>query len=223
MKKVLFILMLMVSMSILLAVESAPSETVGYFKKSVADGGWEVFSLPFGYASLSPNDVLGTQFSDFDTIIDAGTGDNSFYLTGSGWLGTIEPMINGHVYWINRATGNGSLDYYLLGTVNPSAVTLHVAGADQGSWYPFALNEAQPIDVNILPITGVMDFDTILDIATGDNSFYLTGSGWLGTVLNIEPTHGYWYNSYSATSFDWTYTPAARNAASGLGSARTHK
>jgi hypothetical protein len=211
MKRYVLLLLLILSLALLTSVESDPSATVGYFKKSVASDGWEAFSLPFYYTSLSPDQVLGTQFGDLDTVSDMATGENSFYITGAGWLGSIVEMAYGHAYWIYRDMSNSALDYYLLGEVNPQPVTIHVSGDDEGNWSPFSLNEARQIDINTLPVTGVVDIDTIVDISTGENSFYITGVGWLGSLFYIDPTHAYWYNSLSPTSFNWTYTPAARN------------
>lgn len=212
MRKFLVLALFVLTFVMLIAVESDPSATVGYFKKSVASDGWEAFSLPFYYASLSPDAVLGTQFGDLDTVSDMATGENVFYITGVGWLGSITDMAYGHTYWIYRDMANSALDYYILGTVNPQPVTIHVSGDDEGNWAPFSLNEARQIDINTLPVTGVVDIDTIVDITTGENSFYITGLGWLGSLLYIDPTHAYWYNSLSPTSYNWTYTPGARNA-----------
>ena len=212
MKKNTLILLLILSLGILMAVESAPSESVGYFKKAVASDGWEAFSLPFGYPDLTPDAVLGTQFGDLDTVSDMATGENVFYIDGVGWLGSIVDMVYGHAYWIYRDMANPALNYFLLGKVNPQIVSIHVSGDDEGNWAPFSLNEARLIDVNTLPITGVVDIDTIVDITTGENSFYIDGVGWLGSLLYIEPTHAYWYNSLAALSYDWTYTPGARGA-----------
>jgi len=212
MKKYSVLLLLVLSFVILSAVESDPSATVGYFKKSIASDGWEAFSLPFGYANLAPDAVLGTQFGDLDQLIDINTGDNALYLVGVGWVGSIVEMTYGHAYWLYRDMANAGMNYYVLGTVDPQPLTLHVSGDDEGNWAAFALQEARQIDVNTLVITGVLDLDTIVDISTGDNALYLDGVGWVGSLMYIDPTHAYWYNSLSPTSYNWTYTPAARGA-----------
>ena len=216
MKKCLFFLLLIVSLSALIAVESDPSATVGYFKKSIASGGWEAFSLPFSYPVLSPDSVLGAQFGDLDMIIDMNSpfGDNAMYLVGVGWIGTIVEMAYGNSYWISRDYANPTTDYFLMGKVDPHELNIHVSGLDEGGWSAFGLNEARPIDVNTLAITGVQDLDMIIDISSpfGDNAMYLDGIGWIGTLTNINPTYGYWYNSGAAVSYNWTYTPAARSS-----------
>jgi hypothetical protein len=117
-------------------------------------------------------------------------------------------MTYGHSYWVNRDVANPTFDYYLLGKVDPSPVTIHVAGDDQGNWSAFGLNECRPIDVTSLPITGVVDGDTIINIDTFDSMVYFGAWFQLGLMTTIDPTIGYFYNSYAATSYDWTYTPA---------------
>ncbi len=215
MKRSLFLLLLLFSLSMLLAVESSPSATVGYFKKTIDNGGWEAFVLPFGYTDLSPNAVLGTQFGDLDMLIDMTDpeGPNAMYLTDGGWVGGLAELSYGHSYWINRDWGNPAATYYLLGTVDPQPVSVHVSGTDEGNWAAFGLNEAAPVALSSLVIPGALDFDMIIDISdpNGANAMYLTDGGWVGELTDIIPSHAYWYNSTSDTSFDWSY-PAARNA-----------
>lgn len=204
MKRYLFILLLIVSLGILAAVESGPSETVGYFKHNILTNGWHPLSLPFNYADLTPGAVLGTQFGDMDTVFDL-NGDASFYLAPD-WLGSIAEMTYGHAYWMSRDVANPTFDYYLLGKVDPATLVIHVKGLDDGGWSSFSLNEARSIPLTTAGLfAGVQENDTIFDL-NGDASFYMAPD-WLGSLVSIEPTHGYWYQSMSATSYDWTYTP----------------
>jgi hypothetical protein len=214
MKRYLFLLLLLIAFSLLVAAESQPSATVGYFKKTIDNGGWEAFSLPFSYSDLSPNAILGDQFGDFDMLIDMTDpmGPNAMYLTGSGWVGGLTALTYGHSYWVNRDWSNPAAIYYLMGPVAPHAVTVHVSGTDEGNWSAFGLNEAAPVDLNTLVIPGALDFDMIIDISDpmGANAMYLTGSGWVGELTSIIPTHAYWYNSSADVSFNFNY-PASRN------------
>lgn len=210
MKKVLFILTLIVSLGILMAVESAPSETVGYFKKSISANSWSAFSYPFFQTDMSIVTLIGDQAGDLDGILDATTGVATQYYAGFGWFGDLADLAPGGAYWYVRAELNPDLDYFLLGTVNPQPVTVNVVG---GGWTAFALNECQNIDIATLPITGVVDLDGILDAATGVATQYYDGFGWFGDLGFIEPTHVYWYVS-GGVDFSWTYTPAARTAVS---------
>jgi hypothetical protein len=212
MKKVLFILLLMVSLGILMAVESLPSETVGYFKKTVASNSWEAFSYPFYQTDMSVATLIGAQGELDDMIIDANSGLLTQYYGGEfGWFGDVSDFVPGAAYWYVRAEANPDLDYFLMGTVNPQAVTVNIIG---GGWTPFALNEAQNIAIAILPLAGVSLDDMIIDAKTGLLTQYYGGEfGWFGDITDIEPTHVYWYVSVGS-DFSWTYTPAARAAVS---------
>ncbi len=209
MKKILLIMTLIVSLSILMAVESAPSETVGYFKKSVAGNSWNVLSLPFAYGSLDVNMVLGDQFADGDLVQDITTGNNTTYYDGFGWFGDLEFLEYGVGYWVYRF--NAATDYFVLGTVDPQSLTLTVTPG----WSVFALNEARDIAIFDLPITGAMDGDLIQDITTGNNTTFYDGFGWFGDLEFMEPTQAYWYYTTGA-GFSWTYNPGRGVAASPL-------
>jgi hypothetical protein len=201
---------LIVSLSILMAVESAPSETVGYFKKSVAMNSWETFSYPFYSADMSVQTLIGDQFADGDLIQDISSGLGTAYYDGFGWFGDLEFLEYGRTYWINRV--NATTNYFLLGKVDPQPVTHLVVG---NAWNTFALNEAQDIAVLDLPITGSVDGDLIQDISTGLGTTYYDGFGWFGDLEFIEPSHTYWYYSIG-TTFSWTYTPGRGVTASPL-------
>ncbi len=207
MKKLILPLLLLVAFGMLAAVESDPSDVVGYFKRPIAAGGWEPFSLPFDYADLTVDTVLGTQFADMDAVSDMATGQNAIYLSGVGFVGDLMTFEYGHAYWMSRDTGNGGTDFYLLGKVDPNPVTIQIAGDDAGNWAVFSLNEAAPVDLATLDMPNALDMDGISDVATGQNSLFITGVGWVGDLLTIEPTHVFLYNSLSATSYPWTYTP----------------
>jgi hypothetical protein len=219
MKRYLLLILLIASLGMLAALDSDPSATVGYFKKSITPGGWEAFSLPFGYTDLTPNAVLGMQYGDFDQLTDIATNDNAIYLSDVGWVGTISEMTPGHAYWLNRDSFSPSLDYFIMGTVDPTPaqLTIHVSGSDgEGGWSAFGLNEAVSVDVNSLVMTGVVDFDMLINIKNGDNAIYLEGVGWVGTLATIDPSQAYWVNSTAPVSFDWYY-PALRGGAAGSG------
>ncbi len=219
MKKILLPLLLILAVGMLAAVESEPSEVVGYFKKTIEPNGWDAFALPFGYENYEINSILGSQFSNGDMIADISGGDVFFCIDDydglghTGWLGTANDLTIGKGYWIYRANTNQTLDYFLLGKVAPTTIVFEVSGIDNGGWSAFALNEAREIDPNILNITGAIPGDLIADISGGDVFFYvdnydgLGNPGWLGTTNTLVPTHVYWYNSQSPTSFSWTYVP----------------
>lgn len=207
MRRYLLLMLLIVSMGMLIAVESDPSSTVGYFKKSVSSGGIDAFSHPFYDTDMSITTVLGDQFGDMDAVTDINSALGTEYYDGFGWYGDLEAITVGASYWMARSEMNGALDFYLTGTVNPQPVTVLVPAMGITA---FALNEAKNIAIVDLPITGVCDMDAITDISTALGTEYYDGFGWYGDLENIEPSHAYWYATTSATDFNWTYTPGAR-------------
>jgi hypothetical protein len=202
--------MLILSIGLLMAVESAPSQTVGYFRMDITSDSWTPMSIPFGYTDLTVTNVIGNQFNDLDMIQDMATGLNTVYYDGFGWYGDLAELAYGSAYWVNRTADNPDMSYYIMGTVDPHAVTVHVVAE---GWTAFALNEAKPVDVTTLPIPGALDLDMIQDAGTGLNSVYYDGFGWYGDLTNLEPTHAYWYNTAATSDFEWTYTPGARSSA----------
>jgi hypothetical protein len=206
MKRYLLILLLIAAIGILAAVESAPSATVGYFKKHVASDTWEILSLPFNYsANDSVNVILGTQFAQDDVIQDVYTGTSTTYFDGFGWFGDLTSLTPGSAYWVYRAATNTDMDYYIMGTVNPVSTTVHVY-AD--GWSCFSLNDCAPVLIETLSIPGAIQDDVIQDVYTGTSTTFFDGFGWFGDLVQIDPTHAYWYYTTSTSDFEWTYTPA---------------
>jgi len=207
MKKILLPLLLILAVGMLAAVESEPSEIVGYFKKTINDGGWQAISLPFAYSSLGIGDVIGTQLSESDCIIDINTATSTIYYADFGWFGELESMDYGTAYYINRAIGNGVTDYFLLGKVDPQGFTKTILG--NGAFTAFGLNEATEIELtDDLFGTNESDGDVIIDINSAASSTYYSGFGWFGELTQISPTSAYFYNSALGSSdFIWTYEP----------------
>jgi hypothetical protein len=150
---------------------------------------------------------MGDQFAESDVISDITTGESSTYYSGFGWFGALENMNYGTAYYINRAIGNGAIDYFLLGKVDPQGFTKTILG--NGAFTAFGLNEA----ANVLLSedifgTSESDGDVISDINTGDSSTYYEGYGWFGSLEYLTPTSAYYYNSaFGSSDFIWTYTP----------------
>jgi len=209
MKRCLFVMILIVSLGILFAVESDPSATVGYFKKSVTSGGWEAFSYPFYQTDMSIATLIGDQCMDQDMIVDIGTSFGTTYYDGFGWFGDLEYLVPGSTYWLVRYEMNPGMDYYLMGTVDPQTVTVNIAA---NSWSSFALNEARNVAIADLPITGMVDQDMIVDVGTSFGTTYYDGFGWFGDLENIEPTHVYWFVTTSTSPISFTYVPGARQS-----------
>ncbi|OQB07454.1 MAG: hypothetical protein BWY18_00388 [Candidatus Cloacimonetes bacterium ADurb.Bin211] len=210
MKKILLPLLLILAVGMLAAVESEPSEVVGYFKKTINAGSIQTFTLPFAYNSFSVNDIIGDQFAEDDFIMDINLGISTTYYSGYGWFGDLTDLEYGNAYYANRAISNGQNTYFLLGKVDPQPFTKTIMG--NGSCTAFGLNEARPINIigaespfGILP----SEDDFVVEIDTGASTTYYEGYGWFGDLEVITPTYGYYYKSaIGSNSFVWTYTPS---------------
>jgi len=207
MKRQLILLLFILSFAILIAAESAPSETVGYFRKSVSSGSWGTASLPFFYPSFLLSDILGDQYAADDVVQDVYTGTSANFYEGYGWFGDLEELSYGAAYWVYRAPANPGLDYFLLGKVNPQPVTVYV---NASGWSSFSLNIVSPALVFDLVIPDALADDVIQDVYTGTSANFYEGYGWFGDLEYIMPTEGYWYYTTSATPFEWTYPSPSR-------------
>ncbi len=214
MKKLILPLLLLVAFGMLAAVESDPSEVVGYFKKTVSDGAFQAIGLPFAYSSLTVNDVIGNQFTDGDAIQDINSGFSTFFYTGFGWDGDLAAFEYGGGYYVNRGIGNGSTDYYILGKVDPQASTVTVYG--NGAFTALSLNEATAVAINSDPIGPTTSLfganaspdDVVQEIDSGFSTIFYDGYGWDGDLQAIAPTFAYYYNTaVGAPTFVWNYTP----------------
>lgn len=213
MKKLILPLLLLVAFGMLAAVESDPSEVVGYFKLDIADNQWQAISMPFDYGVTPPVvDVLGMQFSENDFCMDIETSDGATYVVGYGWDGTLTNMEYGKAYYVNRYAGNGAGTYYLLGSVDPNGFTKTIYG--NGAWTPFGLNEAANVALtDALFGTVETENDFILEINSSEGATYVPDYGWDGTLTDLHPHEGYYYNTAGASNFSWTYTPTRGGAA----------
>jgi len=214
MKKLILPLLLLVAFGMLAAVESDPSDVVGYFKKTVADGAFQAIGIPFAYTSLTVNDVIGNQFTDGDAIQDINSGFQTFFYTGFGWDGDLASFEYGGGYYVNRGIGNGANTYYILGKVDPQPCTVNVFG--NGAFTAFSLDEAADVAINSDPIgpttslfgSNVTDTDVVQEIDSGFATIFYDGYGWDGDLQAIAPTYAYYYNTaIGSPSFVWTYTP----------------
>ena len=208
MKKLILPLLLLVAFGMLVAVESDPSEVVGYFKKTIGEGVYQAIALPFDYSDLSVGAVLGDQFAEGDEALDINSGFGTTYYAGFGWDGDLTTMAYGAGYYVHRLTGNALTSYYLLGTVDPNAFSVTIYG--NGAYTAFGLNEAAPVALSDdLFGTNETDGDGVLEIDSGLGAVYYAGYGWDGDLITtgISPTFAYYYNCIGASNFTWNYTP----------------
>lgn len=211
MKKFILPLLVLLFVGSLFAVESDPSEVVGYFKKTVVEGTVQAIALPFAYSDLSIASVIGDQFSDSDVLQEINVGTSTTYYDGFGWFGELESLDYGYAYYIERVQGNPTADYYFMGKVDPQSFTIDIAG--DAAVTAFGLNQAVAIPVDDLLFgANPSDGDQIQEIDTGASSVYYDGFGWFGELTEISPTYGYYYASApGAAGFSWTYPLPGRN------------
>lgn len=209
MKKFILPLLLLLSLSMLIAVESEASDVVGYFKiaptTGIQSGMRYPFSIPFSYDDLEVNNVIGAGFNDEDYLEDLATGDNSFFF--DEWIGSLYEFSYGSAYWFERNANNDPMDFYLMGKVDPQPINFTMYGNTRT---PFSLNEARNVPLNGPDFTylfpDAVDEDYIEDLDTGENAFFF--GEWIGDITDILPTHVYWYESHNSDDFYWTYDPS---------------
>lgn len=219
MKKVLIFGILVLFVGSLFALESSPSETVGFFKLNVIQGGYTAISEPFMPHDLDAGgdmdliEVLGTQWGNMDQCFDMQIGTNAMYFTAtSTWVGGLAgvPFDLSHTFWMKRNAANPTFDFYLVGEVNPSSVTYAINAL---GYTCFGINEAKVVALADLgfPAGALQNGDQIFDMQSGQNAMYFTAtSTWLGglATTGITPTHTNWLKTTNPTGFSWTYNPA---------------
>jgi len=208
MKKLILPLLLLVAIGMLAAVESDPSNIVGYFKKTINTNSWQAVALPFAYPDLGIIPVMGQQFDGGDIMIDLNSGSSADYFDDYGFYGGLENLEYGVGYRIFRDSANPQTDYYFLGEVDPQDHSLVIQG--NGAWTAFGLNEATNINfdgADDLFGTNETDESLVIELDTGYASDYFTGYGWYGGIANIQPTFGYRYKSVAGdANFTWNYS-----------------
>jgi hypothetical protein len=219
MKKVLIFCILVLFLGSLLALESAPSDVVGFLNVN-APVGYNIFSNPFTYydgthtATLDLDDIVGTQLTagtpaNADRIIDANTGAYAFLMTGTPptWTGTLTDFNLANAYYAKIfATPN---NFYLAGSVEQDVM---VYGTMNVGYNVVGLKEAGSVSLDDLDLissgfTGgsPATSDRIIDANTGQFAFYLSGA-WSGTLTSTTIGHSY-YILVKNTAFAWTYDP----------------
>lgn len=209
MKKFILPLLILLFVGSLFAVESAPSEVVGYFRKEIPAGGWSTLALPFGYASLDVNDVLGLQFGEEDVLLDINGGFSTSFYDGYGWDGELMELGYGVGYYINRVDANGPLTYYVLGKVDAQPFTVTMNGGGIFTAFGIADASAIPVMAEDHPFgANPFDGDVLLEIDSGLSTTFYDGYGWDGELFELSPATAYFYASN--TGFVWNYVPVSR-------------
>lgn len=218
-KKVAFVLALTVLVSFALALESGPSNTVGFNKVTFAGNGYTPFGLAFTYwdvvggvpsygvQSTKPSDIIGAQTTPgppwiATEIICKNTGQSG-YFDGTNWQGPLETsssMIEGYCFlgWVKNPS---SEDVVFAGEVDTStyAVGIPIPAGDSYTWVSFRDARMQPLGAINLETSGFLGggapwfSDELLEKSTGMAAWLHDVNGWQGTIANNEVTPGYAY------------------------------
>ena len=225
MKKLFIFAMMLVLIGSMVALESEPSEVVGYVKIE-APVGYSIFSNPFTYydathiATLDLDDVIGGQLSggtpaNADRIIDANTGQYAFYNAGTSlWAGTLVNFDLTNAYYVK--VFNTTNSFYLTGSVERETMDF---GTLAVGYNVIGLKEAGSVALNDLDLissgfTGgnPATSDRIIDANTGQYAFYNSGTSmWAGTLTQTTIGHSY-YILVKNTPFNWTYDPLSSDS-----------
>jgi len=226
MKKIALIFLLGSLLGLLCALESDPSETVGYVRITVNEG-YTAFGLPFtftndlGDESYAINDVIGDQLTggnfifQSDQIIDIFDGASSWYSNPALSWDPNMTLDTEHSFYAKVLSGHGTQDVYLAGRVEPEII-VYSTMMNPG-YNPVGIKEAGVVGVEDLDLvesgfTGgnfIFQSDQLIDINTGFVAWYKSSdSTWQSSLTQVEPGAGYFIKVLTGHSaFTWTYDP----------------
>ena len=232
-KKVAFVLALTVLVSFALALESGPSNTVGFVKFTAAAGDlYTAFGLPFtswdvvagvpsyGVVSSRPSDILGTQLNGGmpwvrDNVTRQDNGKIASRDAGGVWTGLLETdadMIVGRAYWIFNNDAAIPLEIVLAGEVDTFAwAPLTMNGPDLYTALSFRDARIRPVaSINLLTCgfhTGMPWVkDQLVEQSSGDIASH-SGTAWGGLLTQITPGEAYWIFNNGPDNWTYTYGP----------------
>ena len=217
-KLVSIALIIAMATMVAIAIESGPSNTVGFIGWDCSAAQWTPFSFPFTYyntghiLTYDVNDIMHGDFTAGDEIYDQNT---MTYITydGSDWSGAWDEIVPGHAYW---AKINGSADVTAI-TAGEVDVTAQDLGTMEVGWNIIGLREPGVVSLDESGLiqsgfTGGVnpaESDRIYDQNTLSYAWYNTAtSNWVGLEDGLQPTHALWIWVHpDHSSFQWIYGP----------------
>jgi hypothetical protein len=232
-KKVAFVLALTLLVSAALALESGPSNTVGFVKITCLQNAKKAFGLPFtfwdvvsgvpqyGVTSARPSDVIGAQLtggsiSTGDQCIRQGGAYAYRTTTAALWAGGLEStpgMTAGGFFWIwNKHAADQ--DMVLAGQVDTSTFGPISIPASMKTGLSFRdarlVNRA---NLNLLTsgfVGGSISTSDQLIEHGGSYCYYNTStSAWAGGLASVTPGRAYWIWNKHAAGWSYNYGPGA--------------
>jgi hypothetical protein len=192
MKKMMFVLLLIVSIGILAAVESAPSAVVGYVKYHCNAGANNFVALPMNAGYSTAMDI-GTAYPDqFDQISywDNAVDQQAWVTAVNNYDGTWDGNFGVGNGLALMVTANNDLDFYSLGSMFATqAQYTFVAGANNTMMIP--LNKSAVSTCTLLGNQPGVDLD---QISYWDNG--VAQQAWVTAVNNYD---GSWDGSFDLT------------------------
>ncbi len=211
-------LVLAFSIAGLAAVESAPSDVVGFIKHTVPAGQTEAVALAFDYKDADSNTFISVNEAFFGTFplntkvtdLISATNVNKVPF-GTGWVGSLTNLAYNHAFSVYNP-GATELVFYQAGKVNNSAQTYDLS-ANQYTW--IGLNDVRTVALADLGLPAGLPLNskiTEAGIGNGNNANKVPfGTGWVGSLTGFRPGVAYILNTPSATTgVTWNYAPAAR-------------
>ncbi|MFH1010348.1 MAG: hypothetical protein V1784_03835 [bacterium] len=232
-KKVAFVLALTICVSFALALESGPSNTVGFVKITCPQMAKKAFGLPFtfwdvvsgvpqyGVTSARPSDVIGAQLTG-GTL---STGDQCIRQAGSyayrtttaalwaGGLETTPGMTAGGFFWLwNRHAV--SQDMVLAGQVDTSTFGPIWIAANVKTGLSFrdarVVNRAN-LNLRTSGFVGgtLTTSDQVIEHGGSYCYFRTSDNTWQGGLVSVTPGRAYWLWNKHAAGWNYNYGPGA--------------
>lgn len=209
------------------AVESGPSNTVGFWKLDVQHG-YTQFSFPLLPVNKNVDFVLGNQLTggltpeDSDQILrwDPASGQFQmcwYNLESSRWQGEFNELTESESYWVYVQE-----DHPDLQTIVTFGNVVEMPSYNMGQIAPGynAVGSvwAAPVAISQAGLDGfegglylfLSDLIMSYNAATGSYSYAWMdeGSTWQGNLTDFQPLHGYWiYVPPGHDGFDWSNYP----------------
>jgi len=233
MKKVMFVVLSLLVASACFALESGPSNKVGYTKITCGVGytafgiAFKTWTVPvggiptYGTPGNKPSDIIGDQaacgtITTADRIIRQG-GNFAYRNSGASctWANTLETssqMRSSCAYWYQNKTV-AARDVVIAGEADvTSAPDSAIVGGNTYKAYSWRDPRVRTRDVLGLVADGftggtISTSDKVIE--QGGNFFYYTAPNFAGSLASVTPGKAYWIQSKHAGGFTYTYDPTA--------------
>jgi hypothetical protein len=204
MKKLLTIALTGVLAASVFAVESDPSNTVGFINQ-VLPTGFSTFSFcPVGLANPeAAGDYIAGQGTAGDIIYSRDGAAWVAYAWSAGWAGLNAVYNKAYLYKNNSGSAQSLV---VAGDVIPEGTNVTMATFSAANYNGFG----NPLPMNIDLDTDDLSLDAD-GFQAGDRIYEMVGGAWVnynynGTTYGVDLMAGEAYLFYTASAFTWDYT-----------------